>query len=229
LLYAGKIVNLVCGTLATITKMTRQLTFLLTVFLALTACNNSTDNSSSTTSTDAVQQTTAKQETVTPQDNTEKQVRPSDCTRGTPEPVVKKDIFPKTTFKLQTDSLTAYETVDFDNGDKLIIENAGCEYYVLTFRFETTRFQNDTTNSKYWFDKAIQLINETAKGIDAPVALDNGITALTAYSNKTDTPKFREEIDYGETEIRNFVTVDRVEKMSDKKYAVELTFAVGPL
>src|ERR1051326_6096260 len=124
-------------------KMTKQVTFVLTIALTLTACNNPTVNKISTTSTDISRQTVAKQTTTVPPDSGERKLRASDCVRGTPEPVVKKNIFPKTTFQLQADGLTAYETVDFDNGDKLIITNAGCEYYVLTFRFETARFKNE--------------------------------------------------------------------------------------
>ena len=207
--------------------MTRQLIFSLTGFLVLTAltfCGDShkrTDNEikallDSSLAAYLANVDTSRQATI-------------DCVRGRPEPVVKNNIFPKTTFTFLSDSSIAFEIIEFDNGDNLVITHSGCEYYVLTFRFVTARFQNDTTNSKYWFEKALQLINESAKGIDAPIRLDSAITALTAYSNKTDTPKFREEIDYGETEIRNFVSVDRVQKINDKRFSIELTFAIGPL
>jgi hypothetical protein len=64
----------------------------------------------------------------------------NNCVRGQAEPVVKKLVYPNSQFQLQADSLTAIEIVNFSNGDKLIIRNWGCESYILTFRFEASRF-----------------------------------------------------------------------------------------
>jgi hypothetical protein len=68
-----------------------------------------------------------------------------ECVRAEPEPVVKKNIYPKTEFRLETNKefpfqKLGYETVEFKNGDKLLIEHVGCENYTLIFRFETKRF-----------------------------------------------------------------------------------------
>ena len=157
-----------------------------------------------------------------------------DCVRGQAEPIIKKTVFTKTKFILQSDSLTAIETVEFDNGDKLIINNWGCEYYTLTFRFETSRFQDNTTNIPYWFKKSVLLVSELYKGLDAPIDIKKGIDKLVNhididmlknYANL----KFGQEIDFGGEEIRDFVTLENVEKLTAKKFAITISFTTGPL
>jgi hypothetical protein len=158
----------------------------------------------------------------------------TNCVRGAAEPIIKKDIFPKSTFQLQPDKLTGIETVELDKGDKLIIKNWGCKYYALTFRFETSRFQNETSNVGFWYKRAVTLVNEVVKGIDAPLDLAKAKEAI-AEQIETDVPngysnlKYGEEIDYTEGEIREFVSIDKVEQLSDKTFAIEITFARGPL
>ena len=130
---------------------------------------------------------------------------------------------------MQPDSLSGIETVNFENGDKLIIKNWGCEYYVLTFRFETSRFQQDTTDLKYWFKTATGLVTEIFDGVDSPIDIKKGITQLTNHIDSDKNLKLGDEIDFGGNEIREFVSVDRIEKLTDKKYAVEISFATGSL
>ncbi len=165
---------------------------------------------------------------ITSAQNAEKQ-QTLDCTRSTPAPVVKKSVFLRTTFNLSRDKRTGTETVKFDNGDKLTITNGGCEYYYLGFRFETDRFSARPTDTKYWYHRAAELIKQTEKGIDAPVRLNDAAKALEKYVKKTRKPKFGEEIDYGDSEIRTFVTVNKIKKLAKGKFLLEVAFAVGPL
>lgn len=160
----------------------------------------------------------------------------SDCVRGKAVPIVQKTFYPNTTFILQPDSISAIETVNFDNGDKLIIRNWGCEYYVLTFRFETSRFHQDTTNLEYWFKSADLLMREVSGGIKEGFSrqIENGLSKLNNYvandqPNNYKSLKLGKEIDFGGNDIRSFVTVDKIEKQTDKKYAVEISFTTGPL
>lgn len=155
----------------------------------------------------------------------------NDCTRGKAEPIVKKSIFPKSTFQPQADSITAIETVDFENGDRLTIRNWGCENYNLTFKFETTRFQKDTTDHQFWFKVSSKLLAEVLKGIDAPVDLKSGIMAINDYIEKDKTNGYRNlqpgiEIYFGFREPKEYVTVDRIQKLSGKKILLILTFTV---
>ena len=165
---------------------------------------------------------------------TKKQTTQTKCIRGAAKPIINKSIYPKTTFVLQPDSITGIETVTFENGEKLTIKNWGCEYYVLTFRFETSRFQQDTTDLKYWFKTATRLVTEIFNGVDAPIDIKKGLNQLKNHIESDQPTNFKnlklgDEIDFGGSQIRNFVSVDRIEKLTDKKYAVEISFATGPL
>jgi hypothetical protein len=156
------------------------------------------------------------------------------CIRGAAEPVIKKDIFPKNTFQLQADKVTGIETVELDKGEKLTIKQWGCDYYALTLRFETTRFQNETGNVGFWYKRAVTLVNEVAKGIDAPLEIPK-VTDVIAEHIEEDVPneyknlKYGEEMEIANGAIREFVSIDKVEQMSDKKFAIEVTIARGPL
>lgn len=154
----------------------------------------------------------------------------TDCVRGEAEPIVKKSVFPKTTFKMNSDSLTAVEIINFDNGDKLIINNWGCTFYTLTFRFETSKFKADTTALKYWYVTAQKLMTEIKLGIDAPIDIKKGIQALNKYISKNAfNLKLQNEIDFGGKDIRDIVTLDSISKISKDRFAVTITFATGPL
>lgn len=159
-----------------------------------------------------------------------------DCMRAQAVSIIKKQVYPNSTFTLQPDKLTAIETVTFDNKDKLIIHNRGCEYYVLTFRFETSRFQEDIKNLPFWYLKAHLLMTEIMNGLDTPFVTPKELSALKAFTDekiKTGTESFKpgEEIECGDndSEIRSFITIDKVEKITNKKFAIEISFSTGPL
>ncbi|MES2779970.1 MAG: hypothetical protein V4651_08765 [Bacteroidota bacterium] len=154
----------------------------------------------------------------------------SDCARGAAEPIIKKSIYPKTTFKLQADSLTAVETVLFPNGDKLIIKNWGCTCYTLTFRFETSQFKRDTTNLKFWYITAYRLMTEASKGMDAPLDIKKGLERFNNYiSGNVFELTLNKEIDFGGPEIRDIVTLERIQRISKDRYGIVISFSRGPL
>lgn len=193
---------------------------ILVLTIGLFACNSATDR----------QKKTSEKLLADSVAMTEKQIILTDCTRGAAEPIIKKTVYPQTTFVLQPDSLTGIETVSFEDGDNLTIKNWGCEYYVLTFRFESSRLKADTTSLKYWYVSAYKIMTEMKQGIDAPIDIEKGLQALNNYISKNVFDlKLQTEIDFGGDEIRSYVSVDRVEKITDKKYAVEISFVTGPL
>jgi len=192
---------------------------ILVLIIGLFACNSTNDK----------QNNTFEKPLIDSVSMIEQQNVLTNCARGVAEPILKKTVFPQSTFVLQSDSFTGIETLTFDNGDNLTIRNWGCEYYVLTFRFETSRFQQDTTNLDFWVKSVASLTRELLHGLDAPIDISNGIDKLIAHLDNNGTFKLREEIDFGADDIRSCVSVDRVEKVTDKKYAVEITFATGPL
>jgi len=160
-------------------------------------------------------------------DNLKSAVTQDDCTRGKPEPVIKKEIYPKASFHIK--GKIGYEEALLKSGDKLTIENKGCEYYVLQFRFETSRFKADATNSKYWAKAAVVFMSDIKSAIDAPIDLNKGILALNSYYIKNKRPTLGKEIDFGEQDIRSFVTLDNIREIANSKYAVTITYTTGPL
>jgi len=217
-------------------KKLRLICILLTV--GLVSCNtNSRKSEESNKPTSVAETVTTTDINKLENSQTTKETEENqngECVRGQAEPIVKKKVYPNTTFTLQPDKLTAYETVTFDNKDKLIIHNWGCEYYVLTFRFETSRFQEDVKNLPFWYQKSHLLMTEIMNGLDTPFVTSKELATLKAFTDekiKTNPESFKleEEIDHGDSEIRNFITVDKIEKLTDKKFAIEISFSIGPL
>ncbi|MCZ8023431.1 MAG: hypothetical protein ACK5FG_04075 [Chryseotalea sp.] len=155
----------------------------------------------------------------------------SDCIRGQAKSVTNKTIFPNAVFKLNQDNHTGTETLELKDRDKLIIHNWGCKYYVLTFRFETDRFEADTTNTVFWLNKATILMTEIENGLNAPLDIKGGINAIPIYLASLDSQPYnlRDEIVYDDDVIRDFVTLDRIQKISEGRFAIEISFATGPL
>ena len=205
---------------------------ILVLTIGLFACNSVINKNKSVPEKSVSDDTlslTERQKSETPN-----QIQIKNCIRGKAKSIINKTAYPQTTFVLQPDSLSGIETVIFDNGEKLTIKNWGCEYYVLTFRFETSRFQQDTTDLKYWFKTATRLVSEIFNGVDAPIDIKKGVNQLKNHIESDQPTNFKnlklgDEIDFGGSQIRNFVSVDRIEKLTDKKYAVEISFATGPL
>jgi hypothetical protein len=160
----------------------------------------------------------------------------SDCVRSVPEPIVEKAVFQNTTFKLEKNKEypyqdTGFETITFDNGDKLTIENTGCENYTLIFKFQTKSFAGDPADTKLCYKKAIELIEVAKKGIRTEDAnlIGRGLRALKRYAKLTKTPRLEEDIDFGSREIRHVVALKRAKKLDKNTYEVELSFGIGPL
>jgi|TARA_B110000093_G_scaffold92706_1_gene100195 hypothetical protein len=202
--------------------------FLITVVALLFACNSNTDKKENT---EIVKTQIAEQDNrIEPEPKEKEPNQDFDCVRGQAEPIVIKDIYPNTTFTLQPDSLTAIETIELDNGEKVIIKNWGCEYYILSFQFETSKYNTDTTAMKYWYVNSYKLMDEIKEGIDAPIDIEKGLQAFNDHiSRNVFDLELETEIDYGENEIRNFVSLDNISKIENNRFAVTISFAVGPL
>lgn len=157
-----------------------------------------------------------------------------ECVRAEPEPIINKEIFPNTTFRLEKNKefpfeSLGYETVEFENGDKLLIENIGCENFTLVFHFETKRFLHDTDDARFWYKTAAGLIAQTNKGILESYKINNGLKALNSHIEKNKNLKFDEEIDYCGADIRCVITLDKVMKLENKKVEITVSFGTGPL
>jgi hypothetical protein len=158
-----------------------------------------------------------------------------ECVRSTPESILKENHFIESNFTLRKNEeypfqMLGLETAKFKNGDRLTIENIGCENYTLVFRFETERFSGDVSDTRYWYRAASQLIEQTKKGIaDDTGLVKNGTKALSSYIRKNKKPAFNAEIEFGGKEIRSAVTISEPIKRSGKTVEIEITFGIGPL
>lgn len=152
-----------------------------------------------------------------------------ECPRGAPERIVKASIEPQPTFELDKTKNIAQETLQFQNGDKLVVKNGGCEYFVVTFRFETNRFKADTSDMMYWLDKSAILVSEISEAIDAPLDINDGVAMIKRMNGPEVKYEPGQEIVYSDGEIRQFASLDRVQKVNESTYAVEVTFALGPI
>jgi len=157
-----------------------------------------------------------------------------ECVRATPEPIIKKEVYPQTTFVLQKNKSfpfndIGFETVKFRNGDKLTIEHSGCENYTLIFRFETSRYNGKPADARFWYKKAVQLMQQAKKGFGSNNLIDRGMKALNSYIKNNRTLRFAKEISFGGEVIRDVVFFNQVKKRKGNRYEVELSFGIGPL
>ena len=87
-----------------------------------------------------------------------------DCPRDQPGPVyslkspgVKSHLFKKTS------SFEAEEEVIFVSGDRLLIKNWGCEYYVNSFYYESKNIKADSASTAYWHTKSAEILRLLAR------------------------------------------------------------------
>ena len=158
----------------------------------------------------------------------------TECPRGASEPVVKKSVFPDAHFVLQADRMTGIETFSLPQGDKVKITQSGCEYYTLKFEIETTRFAADTTDLSYWPKAAITLMRQINNGLQTPLEIVKGLDAVSARiksgeSNPADMLSLGEEVDYGGSDPREYLTIDGISRLANKRYLLQITFSYGPM
>ncbi len=158
-----------------------------------------------------------------------------DCVRAVPEPILKKSVFPKKTFtkiknKENTGETIGFEKVRVDKNVDLTIKNWGCENYTLTFQFLVNNQRQKISDTKFWYDKTIALMNSVKKGIRSQDVnlINRRLKAVSRYRAKTESPKYENYISFGGTEIEDVVVLEKVVKQG-KKNKIEISFGVGPL
>ncbi len=77
-------------------------------------------------------------------------------------------------------------------------------------------------------------MSELDGGLDAPINIRKGVESLVNYvetkgANEYEPLELGQEIDFGDGEIRSIVTVEKVKKLADRKFAVTISFTIGPL
>lgn len=209
--------------------MTAKIIETLLTAILLISCGAKTSSDQKETTVDTLNVTNIIAQVKTDSAQTSTNFDSSGCIRGQAESVIKNSVYPNAIFKLNPDNQTGIETIDLGNGETLTIKNWGCEYFVLTFRFETIRFQSDTTDTKYWIDKAVTLMQEIEKGLNSPLDIEGGTLAARNFLKENNDYTIGQEIVYDDDLMRDFVTIDRIQKISGKRYAIEISYATGPL
>ncbi len=157
-----------------------------------------------------------------------------DCPKGAATPVVKQALYPSAKFVLQPDRRTGVETLELPDGDRLLIKQSGCEYYVLTFTFETSRFSADTANIIYWGNAALSLMHSVEKGLQTPLDINGALSELANRLKGDETTaaeplKLEEELDFGGPDPRQYLTLNRISRLARQRYQVELSLSYGPI
>lgn len=201
---------------------------LLTMVTLLSCCKPTNNRQADNVATDSTQTeskaTITKTVETTTNDNGD-----SNCIRGQAKPVFKKEVYPNTTFELNEDNRTATEIVELSRRDKLIVKHLGCEYYELRFRFETDRFQADTTDIRFWIEKGIELMDEIKSNVDSPLDISGAGIALKEYLVRIKDPEPGEFIWVKDAPITYIVSFTDIQKLTNKRFAIELSYSIGPL
>jgi hypothetical protein len=81
------------------------------------------------------------------------------CVRGEPEPLytMKSPGVKAHSFKKRS-SHEAEEEITFKSGDKVRINNWGCEYFVNTFYYESKSIKGNNSDMTYWFKKSAEIL-----------------------------------------------------------------------
>jgi len=168
-----------------------------------------------------------KAENATPPDTIAKpEKEKDDCTRGIPGPIIDKSKFPNAEFTLK--DRTGYETVWLGHHDLLRIRNEGCEYYSLSFCFETSEFMADPMNVKNTCETFISLLGKIKDAQNSPIDLNEVITELKTYKESAGA-NLHSEININDGDIREFARVVQVKKISPTTSIFEIEISIGPL
>ncbi|MCC3160791.1 hypothetical protein LJ737_26375 [Hymenobacter sp. 15J16-1T3B] len=153
--------------------------------------------------------------------------RQDDCPRGLPEPVLKKAVFPTARFQLNKARREGFETAQLGGGTRLSVRNWGCETYTLTLRFEG-QLGKVPADARAWYRQAAALLRQTAPGLDAAVHPAQAAAALTRAAARA-APALNQELDYGGTDIREYVVLEKARRVGSHGYDLAVTLSIGPL
>jgi hypothetical protein len=200
--------------------------------MLLLACNPSAQQSSA--KQDSVVKAMPMRSTAASDSLADRDTAATDCPRDRSAPVIQKTVFPAARFALQADGRTGLETLTLADGDQVIITQSGCEYFILKFRFVTSRFAADTIDVLYWSNAALTLMRSVSKGLDVPLDV-NG--ALTQLSRRIDQDKVAsqkklelgEEIDFGGPDPRQYLILERITQLAGQRFAIEVSLNYGPM
>jgi len=154
------------------------------------------------------------------------EIQNDNCVRSIPEPIIDKSKFTNVNFVLK--DRVGYETVKFDNGDILEIQNAGCEYYSIDFCFKTSEYVADSTDFKGSCDNIIKLLEKIKDAQKSAIDINNAISVLKTFEENANN-NLKSEIIIRDGEIREFAKINQIKKISPEQSIFEIQISVGPL
>lgn len=102
------------------------------------------------------------------------------CVRGEPEPLfaASHPQLKSHTFTLQSGTEATEEVVTL-SGDRIVILNGGCEYYVNVFRYESGQISVDDASAAFWGTEAVKALRklQTLRP-SSPFDLDKTVVTL---------------------------------------------------
>ena len=159
-----------------------------------------------------------------------------ECVRGLATPVLLKNTVQKHSFQIQYTTndfpiLYAVETAQLKNGQRIRLENVGCESYGFDIQL-ILNAQNIEKNHKFCQSCFIQELKRIAvyfQTDDRDFYLD-GIKALEQHFTKNNA--FKVNVDYqlkGSEEMPHTFTFSQITKQKNGQYLVNFLNSVGPL
>jgi len=170
----------------------------------------------------------------------------NECPRSIPESIIDSKVFPGVTSTLEPEeressgevfyALSNREEVTIDNNTNVIILNHGCEYYGLTFIFDTSEYSGDINDIPYWAQSSVSLMDKVLKGVtmnDVPIDLKGEMERLLlAVSSQKARYIFDAYNQFSVSslgEMHQTVSMHQPRKLENGKYEVRIDFNVGPL
>jgi hypothetical protein len=156
----------------------------------------------------------------------EEKTENSHCFNTVTQRVINTSVLPGVEYE-QVD-LMGYEKLCLPTGDHLLIINWGCEFYHLTFRFETSRFGTDTSNVKQWYSILTQLLYVIEPAIDSPVKIQLGINEIQSYLSQDSTPVvFDVPLTLRRDSVLSDMVFEQVKILGDTAMRLDATFTIS--
>ena len=144
------------------------------------------------------------------------------CMRSKPIPTIDSTMVENYNFVLEKDK--AVEEVKFSNGNKLRIDNEGCEVFWLSYTF----FINNYDQNKPNIDLVIYAFDEVKKIDIAPIDFEKASDILYNLKVKGEKLKLGNEYFLKLDDVSEMFEVDEIDLKKD--YAtIEFSFAIGKL
>ncbi len=153
----------------------------------------------------------------------------NNCPRGIPSPtlnILNPNIVSKNFILLPESGL---ETARLYNGDTLIIENTGCEYYVLVYTLKSYKIaDNIVQDASYWFGRSADLML-ALQDSDVPFDMRNTSQSLKELSGKRCGKMNQEYNLHSQGGMEHKAVLENFGKLPGKGGYMKLKIFIGPL